>query len=220
MPSRKKTVAATPAVDLTQLSEKELMRRLQRRYPQVTTAAMEKVQSAPPEADADEVREHRKAIIAHAQKATGISAEDVAIMLAVQAAAIPVGRDAEGDPTKARELVSTAVETLEQIKPEGALQSMLAVQMIGVHNTAIKFLMRATDKDQSFEGADANVLRATRLMRLFNDQLAALASLRGKTSEQKVTVEHVHVHEGGQAIVGSVTKIGDVVRREGVGNGD
>lgn len=50
---------------------------------------------------------------------------------------------------------------LEQIKPEGALQSMLAAQMIGVHNTAIKFLMRATDENQTFEGADANVLPAT-----------------------------------------------------------
>jgi hypothetical protein len=32
----------------------------------------------------------------------------------------------------------------------------------------------------------------------------ALASLRGQTGQQKITVEHVHVYEGGQAIVGSV----------------
>jgi hypothetical protein len=51
--------------------------------------------------------------------------------------------------------------------------------------------------------ADANVLR-TRLLRLFNEQLQALAGLRGQTGQQKVTVEHVHVHEGGQAIVGAV----------------
>jgi CBS-domain-containing membrane protein len=29
--------------------------------------------------------------------------------------------------------------------------------------------------------------------------------LKGKTGRQKVTVEHVHVHSGGQAIVGTVT---------------
>ena len=105
-------------------------------------------------------------------------------------------------------VVQTAIEMLGQIKPEGALQSMLAVQMIGVHNSAVKFLMRATDENQTFEGTDANVHRAVRLLRLFNEQLEALATLRGKTSEQKVTVEHVHVHEGGQAIVGSLTKVG------------
>jgi len=42
------------------------------------------------------------------------------------------------------------------------------------------------------------------LMRVFAEQLEALQRLRGKTGQQKVTVEHVHVHEGGKAIVGNV----------------
>jgi hypothetical protein len=32
-------------------------------------------------------------------------------------------------------------------------------------------------------------------MRLFIDQLEAMAKLKGKVGQQKVTVEHVHVHE-------------------------
>jgi len=35
-------------------------------------------------------------------------------------------------------------------------------------------------------------------------QVEALQRYRGK-GQQKVTVEHVHVHAGGQAIVGAVT---------------
>jgi hypothetical protein len=50
---------------------------------------------------------------------------------------------------------------------------------------------------------------------LIQQQLQALASLRGKTSEQKVSVEHVHVQEGGQAVVGSLTRIGDAPPGEG-----
>ena len=42
-------------------------------------------------------------------------------------------------------------------------------------------------------------------MRLFNEQLVALAKLKGTTSQQRVTVEHVHVSDGGQAIVGAVS---------------
>jgi len=42
-------------------------------------------------------------------------------------------------------------------------------------------------------------------MRLFNEQLEAMQKLKGKAGQQKVTVEHVHVHEGGQAIVGAVS---------------
>lgn len=202
MPSRKKAVAIPPFAR-TQRSDKDQTRKLQKRLLADTPANVRA------EADTHEVRERKSAISADARKATGISAENVAITLAIQAAAIPVGADdVEGNPAKAREIVSAAVEMLDQIKPEGALQSMLAAQMIGVHNTAIKFLLQATDKSQTFEGMDANVHRAVRLMRLFNEQLATLASLRGKTSEQKVTVEHVHVYEGGQAIVGNVAKAG------------
>jgi len=57
---------------------------------------------------------------------------------------------------------------------------------------------RATLEGQHPEAVDTNVLRATRLMRVFGEQLEAMQKLRGKTGQQKVTVEHVHVHDGGQ----------------------
>src|SRR5215469_134764 len=41
-----------------------------------------------------------------------------------------------------------------------------------------------------------------------------MQKLRGKTGQQRVTVEHVHVHEGGQAMVGEVASRG---LRKGVG---
>ncbi len=81
---------------------------------------------------------------------------------------------------------------------------MLAVQMIAANDAALLFLRRATADGQTVEGSDGNVLRATRLMRLFIEQLAAMAKLKGKTGQQKVVVEHVHVHSGGQAVVGAV----------------
>ena len=61
------------------------------------------------------------------------------------------------------------------------------MRMLGVHEAATMFLYRATAEGQTVDGADRNVLRATRLMRLFNDQLAAMAKLKGRTSQQKVT---------------------------------
>ena len=92
---------------------------------------------------------------------------------------------------------------------------MLATQMIATNEAALLFLSRATLREQTFEGVDANVLRATRLMRVFTEQIEAMQKLKGKTRQQKVTVEHVHVHEGGQAIVGVVTP-----REPGQGGGD
>ena len=49
--------------------------------------------------------------------------------------------------------------------------------------------------------------QANRLSRTYATLLDALNRHRGK-GQQKVTVEHVHVHEGGQAIVGNVERPG------------
>jgi hypothetical protein len=78
---------------------------------------------------------------------------------------------------------------------------------------ALMFLNRATLPEQTVDGVDRNVVRATRLMRLHLEQIEAMQKLKGKAGQQKVTVEHVHVHEGGQAIVGAVT----TTTREGGG---
>jgi ABC-type branched-subunit amino acid transport system substrate-binding protein len=98
-------------------------------------------------------------------------------------------------------------------------EAMLSVQMIGVHNAAVNFMVDATSPNQTFEGKDANVFRTTRLMRLFNEQLEAMAKLKGKTTQQRVVVEHVHVNAGGQAIVGAVTA-GKQSKGEGTGEGN
>ena len=57
--------------------------------------------------------------------------------------------------------------------------------------------------EQSFEGRRENLSQANKLSRTCATLLEALNRHRGKGT-QKVTVEHVHVHEGGQAIVGTV----------------
>jgi len=46
-----------------------------------------------------------------------------------------------------------------------------------------------------------------KLARTFTAQMEALTRYRGK-GQQKMTVEHVHVHQGGQAIVGNVNQEG------------
>jgi hypothetical protein len=57
--------------------------------------------------------------------------------------------------------------------------------------------------EQSFEGRRENLSQANKLSRTYAVLLDALNHHRGK-GQQKVTVEHVHVHSGGQAVVGMV----------------
>ena len=51
--------------------------------------------------------------------------------------------------------------------------------------------------------------QVNKLSRTYVALLDALNRHRGKTSQQEVTVEYVHVHKGGQAIVGLVENDGE-----------
>ena len=54
---------------------------------------------------------------------------------------------------------------------------------------------------------DSNALTVARLTKAFASQMDALGKLR-RGGEQRVVVEHVHIHAGAQAIVGAVTHTG------------
>jgi len=82
---------------------------------------------------------------------------------------------------------------------------MVAVQMVVVHTLAMECMGRAASREQTDLGVEVNINRATKLMRAFANQTEALGRYRGK-GEQKMTVEHVHVYKGGQAIVGQVSQ--------------
>ena len=57
--------------------------------------------------------------------------------------------------------------------------------------------------EQSLEVWKETLNQANKLSRTYTALLEALNRHRGK-GQQKMTVEHVHVYEGGQAIVGNV----------------
>jgi len=107
-------------------------------------------------------------------------------------------------PVKASD-INDASALLAQIGPKDAVEGMLAVQMIGAHSAAMRCLSLASQDDQTFEGREVNYNRAVKLMRVYSAQVEALNKHRNK-AKQTVVVKHVHVHEGGQAIVGSVSQ--------------
>ena len=100
-----------------------------------------------------------------------------------------------------------ALATLASLEPENEIEGMLIAQMIACHFAAMECYRRAMIPEQSFEGRQAALNFANKLSRTYATQLDALNKNRGK-GQQKVTVEHVHVHQGGQAIVGTVNAQG------------
>ncbi len=105
--------------------------------------------------------------------------------------------------------LNVGLAVVDGLKPENEIEAMLAIQMAATHDAAMTMLARAKH-DSLFERASGYGNLATKLLRTFTAQAEALSKLR-RGGEQKVTVEHVHVHAGGQAIVGSVEAGGGVV---------
>lgn len=95
------------------------------------------------------------------------------------------------------------IDTLRSFAPVGEMERMLVSQMIGTHGAAMECLRRAMIPDQSFEGRDSNLKHAEKLMSVYAKQVDTLNKHRGK-GQQKITVQHVNVGPGGQAIVGNV----------------
>src|SRR5215831_10299769 len=107
------------------------------------------------------------------------------------------------DPSTRYEQYSATVAALAGIGPNDELEGMMAAQLIAAHNAAMECYRRAMIAEQTFEGRRENLAQANKLGRTYAVLLDALNRHRGK-GQQKVTVEHVNVYPGGQAVVGTV----------------
>lgn len=99
------------------------------------------------------------------------------------------------------------LSVIQDIKPKDQLEAMLAAQMAGIHMTTMTFVRRLAHVDSIQQQDSAGALLA-KLTRTFATQMETLKRYR-TGGEQKVTVQHVNVSEGGQAIVGNVTQAPD-----------
>jgi hypothetical protein len=111
------------------------------------------------------------------------------------------------NPEEIRHQQHATVSALIGIAPRDELEGMIAAQLIACLSASMECYRRAMIGEQSFEGRRENLSQASKLSRTYATLLEALNRHRGKGA-QKVTVEHVHVHKGGQAIVGNVESPG------------
>ena len=106
---------------------------------------------------------------------------------------------------KTTTIANAAMAAIIEIDPQDSVELMLASQMVAVHNISMEMSGRTMLENQTFDGVEANIQRITKLMRTYTTQMEALNRYRAK-GQQKITVQHVQVNDGGQAIVGDIVK--------------
>jgi len=90
------------------------------------------------------------------------------------------------------------------IKPKDQVEAMLAAQMAAIHTATMTFARRIANVENIAQ-QDSAERALNKLARTYAMQMEALKRYR-TGGEQKVTVHHVSVNEGGQAIVGNVNQ--------------
>jgi hypothetical protein len=104
--------------------------------------------------------------------------------------------------------INAALAQIEALAPKDEVEAALAVQMACTHSAVMSVLTR-------FENGQGNIDRvvrlasaAARLSRAFTMQVEVYRRLR-HGGDQYVRVEHVHINEGAQAVIGNVRTYDD-----------
>lgn len=111
-----------------------------------------------------------------------------------------------GDQTHTHNVM---MQGLYEMNPADATEGMLCSQAISLYAQGMDYLKRARNAS-THEITNVYTNLATKLLRLQQETIEQLERYR-RRGRQSIHVEHVHVHEGAQAIIGNVTAKGEGV---------
>jgi hypothetical protein len=98
--------------------------------------------------------------------------------------------------------LNAAIAMVASVKPQSELEALIAVQIVATGFSGLKFLQHSQRHlDEAFIGVYGGY--ATRLLRLQLELIQALDKHR-RGHNQTVEVRHVHIHPGGQGVVGII----------------
>jgi hypothetical protein len=98
--------------------------------------------------------------------------------------------------------LNAAIAVIASVKPQSELEALIAVQIVATGFAGLKFLKLG---QRHLEEAYISVYGGygTRLLRLQLELIQALDKHR-RGHKQTVEVRHVHIHPGGQGVVGII----------------
>ena len=103
--------------------------------------------------------------------------------------------------------LAMGIDAAESVHAANSLEKMLAHQMAVAHEAALRMMDRALSYEHRQADDQVEACRcinaAARLMSVYQDGLVTLQRLR-TGGNQTVTVQHVNVQSGAQAVIGSV----------------
>jgi hypothetical protein len=153
------------------------------------------------------VRGKEDLLVAYSTATAGTAQDNLAGQLINQTIAASLDPTVVLDSQNGGMAFNAILEAMAEFTPRDGIEGMLVAQIVSVHNQAMHCLFKANVSIDNVNTAESYRKQAASFMNLFTKQMEALKRYRGK-AQQKVTVEHVNVNQGGQAIVGNVNNQG------------
>jgi hypothetical protein len=100
------------------------------------------------------------------------------------------------------DVAAMGMDAADSIQATNSMEKMLAHQLAVCHDAAMRYVRKAS-VEQDPHNASLMMNLALRSMGTFQKGLLTMKSLRG-TGQQCITVQHVTVEGGGQAVIGNI----------------
>lgn len=101
------------------------------------------------------------------------------------------------------DVAAMALDASETMQASNSVEKMLAHQLAVCHDSAMRFISKG-NLEQDPVHAVRMMNLAVRLMETYQKGLLTWKRLQG-TGEQRITIQHVNVTQGGQAVIGQLT---------------
>jgi hypothetical protein len=128
--------------------------------------------------------------------ATGTASEDYGRMILGQT----VSGFFHGNQYDVTTITNATQEALLAMDPADVYEGMLCSHLLVLHDHCMRYMSICAIPGKTQQVIDMYTNMAMKLMRMYNETLDVLNRHRRK-GEQKVTVQHVNVNNGGQAVV-------------------
>lgn len=99
-------------------------------------------------------------------------------------------------------ILNTLAKEMQSMQPRDEIEGHLIAQLVVLHEQCMTWLGKA-NRTENIGFVNVYFNGASKLLVRHHETLAALLKYR-RGDEQRVHVEHVHIHNGGRAIVGNV----------------
>lgn len=145
---------------------------------------------------------------------TGVPDVDVATRLIARVGNVLGAKSASAQMTQAeanqhnQERFNDAGVKMHGLEPEDSMEGMTAAMLVAVQDAVVHLLADATTGAKEYDNRARCAGSADRLISAFVRLADLRTRLRGGGTTQRVTVEHVTVAAGGQAVIGAVASPG------------